>query len=516
MIDIVKKEKGITLIALVVTIIVLIILAGVSINMLVGDNGIITQAQKVKEETEIAKNEELTSLNTLDNELNSILNNVTESEKEVGISDLKTGDYIVYDSGKNGEIMCRILYEADSDYGLQIISSGSVEDVTLGEPKEDWENAREDYNNAITVLNQKAEEYLNDAYALDVRCVGSNPSDKNAENTTMEEIASAEYKGADENYIEDYNTLRTFESRGIGVEYWLASRYISLLGNEISIRYMYDFGSPTDGVLIDTGLFDNPEARSMSFGFRPCITLKNDIKIISGDGKSETTAYKMEKREPSSPEKIATTVTELQEGDYIQYDSGENGNILCRVLYTADSENGLQIISQNTVKQVILGGTTLDEAKQSHNAAIQTLNNEAMKYKNDTYALDARCVGSNPKNKNAEVTSIFENTGFKNTDYNYKEDWEQMKKLSNVAYIGKQYWLASRHIEDSAGTYIGVRYVHDSRELFLIGTANFVHNGAIYGDGQAERGLRPCITLKQELIITGGNGTKDNPYTLGT
>ena len=131
MIDIVKKEKGITLIALVVTIIVLIILAGVSINMLVGDNGIITQAQKAKEETEIAKNEELTSLNTLDNELNSILNNVTESEKEVGISDLKTGDYIVYDSGKNGEIMCRILYEADSDYGLQIISSGSVEDVTL-------------------------------------------------------------------------------------------------------------------------------------------------------------------------------------------------------------------------------------------------------------------------------------------------------------------------------------------------------------------------------------------------
>ena len=58
MIDIVKKEKGITLIALVVTIIVLIILAGVSINILVGDNGIITQAQKAKEETEIAKNEE--------------------------------------------------------------------------------------------------------------------------------------------------------------------------------------------------------------------------------------------------------------------------------------------------------------------------------------------------------------------------------------------------------------------------------------------------------------------------
>lgn len=46
-----KKQSGITLIALVVTIVVLLILAGVSIAMLTGDNGIITQAQKSKEET---------------------------------------------------------------------------------------------------------------------------------------------------------------------------------------------------------------------------------------------------------------------------------------------------------------------------------------------------------------------------------------------------------------------------------------------------------------------------------
>ena len=50
-----NKERGVTLIALVVTIIVLIILAGVSITMLVGENGIITQAQRAKEETEQAK-----------------------------------------------------------------------------------------------------------------------------------------------------------------------------------------------------------------------------------------------------------------------------------------------------------------------------------------------------------------------------------------------------------------------------------------------------------------------------
>ena len=46
-----KTAKGITLIALVITIIVLLILAGVSIATLTGQNGILTQADKSKTET---------------------------------------------------------------------------------------------------------------------------------------------------------------------------------------------------------------------------------------------------------------------------------------------------------------------------------------------------------------------------------------------------------------------------------------------------------------------------------
>ena len=67
-----KKEnfqRGITLIALVVTIIVLIILAGVSINMIVGDNGIIIQAQKAAEDTKQAQEKESIQLAILENEL---------------------------------------------------------------------------------------------------------------------------------------------------------------------------------------------------------------------------------------------------------------------------------------------------------------------------------------------------------------------------------------------------------------------------------------------------------------
>lgn len=46
-----KQEKGITLIALVITIIILIILAGVAISMVIGPDGLIKQAQRAKSDT---------------------------------------------------------------------------------------------------------------------------------------------------------------------------------------------------------------------------------------------------------------------------------------------------------------------------------------------------------------------------------------------------------------------------------------------------------------------------------
>ena len=54
----IRNRKGITLIALVITIIVLLILAGVSIAMLTGTNGILTQAQKAKLSTELSSYKE--------------------------------------------------------------------------------------------------------------------------------------------------------------------------------------------------------------------------------------------------------------------------------------------------------------------------------------------------------------------------------------------------------------------------------------------------------------------------
>ena len=64
-----KSEKGITLVALAITIIILIILAGVSINVLIGENGLIGREKLAKEQYTNATIDEQEKLNELEAQL---------------------------------------------------------------------------------------------------------------------------------------------------------------------------------------------------------------------------------------------------------------------------------------------------------------------------------------------------------------------------------------------------------------------------------------------------------------
>ena len=85
------KQRGITLIALVITIIVFIILAGVTINTLVGENGIITQVQRAKQETEEKQKEELGGLTSLEQQLDEAIGKTYIVEKGVNKPRLAEG-----------------------------------------------------------------------------------------------------------------------------------------------------------------------------------------------------------------------------------------------------------------------------------------------------------------------------------------------------------------------------------------------------------------------------------------
>ena len=360
--------KGITLIALVITIIVLLILAGVSIATLTGQNGILTQSQNAKEQTENSNNWEQvklavtagklenitkgTDLNTaIQNELRKTASAATVTgeteEKEItyfgkvynvnvktgatsdgedefqkpdyneAMLSLKQKDYVLYDTGVEGvgKILCQVLYEASSEYGLQIIPVDCIKkndeyvqveifdskttglmpgDSTIITSSEE-EEYKDKYNTVIEELNSKAMEYANTNYIVDARCIGSNPKAKNSENKNMKlgkRQESTELKDEDDNYTIDYENLSNLNMLNTAEAYWMASRYneqgqvyFSSDGIHFKLRIVEAESEEIYGYN-NNGLYDAISVNS--FGFRPAFLLKGNLQIISGDGQQET------------------------------------------------------------------------------------------------------------------------------------------------------------------------------------------------------------------------------------
>jgi len=316
-----KSKKGITLIALVVTIIVLIILAGVSISLVLGDNGIVTKAKEAKQNMQVAANEEQSSLANLEvaieNEGGASGGTEETPTPQKTINDLKAGDYIKYDTGvtsvgENGVITCRVLYEASSAYGLQIISDKNVADVTLG-VNDDFEASKESYNNAIETLNNNtigAGKYLNTTYAVDARCVGSVPTVDGSGNFTEKnkEVAgpvtmqfsyngstTIDCKNEDTNYVTDETQMINANIKTTGQYYWIASRNVDSNPSScyFDVRYVGSSGDLGSNYLCYVKSYGSADGNSNFNGLRPCFSLRSDIKITGGDGKEEATAYTM-------------------------------------------------------------------------------------------------------------------------------------------------------------------------------------------------------------------------------
>lgn len=79
----VKTNKGLTLVALVITIIILLILSGIVLNLTIGKNGIITNAKEAKKAQEIAEIKERLSLEIATAESDAIIRNESLEKKQL-------------------------------------------------------------------------------------------------------------------------------------------------------------------------------------------------------------------------------------------------------------------------------------------------------------------------------------------------------------------------------------------------------------------------------------------------
>ena len=109
-----NSNRGITLIALVITIIVLLILAGISIAMLTGENGILTKADRSREETEKQSIIEEARIEILEKQTENF---GTLTEKE--LINILTPSYGTLSNNGEKTVLDKILITKDGKYLLR-------------------------------------------------------------------------------------------------------------------------------------------------------------------------------------------------------------------------------------------------------------------------------------------------------------------------------------------------------------------------------------------------------------
>ena len=124
-------NKGITLIALVITVIVLLILAGVTISALSGDNGILQNAGRAKEETEIGNEKDQIGIAVAGTVADNEGGDLTEDIFRTNLVDRQGNDATVTDEGENLRVKFN---DTEREYLVNKVTGELVEPLKQATP----------------------------------------------------------------------------------------------------------------------------------------------------------------------------------------------------------------------------------------------------------------------------------------------------------------------------------------------------------------------------------------------
>ena len=238
-----ENKKGITLIALVITIIVLLILAGISIGAITGDNGIINQAHNAKDDTQKAQWEEQIDVAIIDAESkhrNPTMANVIEELKNKHVIDdasqvneqtgaIETNEpkYTIegklddYIKGITADVIANA--EDKSEFYGAIVNNYTCENSA---GVNNWKIFYADENNIYII----ADDYINVAY-----CPGS-------KNYEIYDNGNG-YKLSMNNVIKDYQGSQDITDeriKALNNDYFNVKGYSSTNNNMKAVAYMLD------------------------------------------------------------------------------------------------------------------------------------------------------------------------------------------------------------------------------------------------------------------------------------
>lgn len=239
-----NSTNGITLIALVITIIVLLILAGVSITMLTGDNGILTQASTAKKEMIVAEQKEQITLAYIRAKAKNIDKQVLSADLNEEF--LANGIKNVQISGANPII---ITFDDTNLYTLD--TDGKINLVT-GNAKEILDNASTSYGAVVTNYDIDGSTGVNwkifnsdgiNIYLIADDYINYEVIPNSKENNKLNQSDSYPNSAYFTNVLNDYNGSRDIANNNPAYK-WLneyyEKQYISENNNMKAVAYMLD------------------------------------------------------------------------------------------------------------------------------------------------------------------------------------------------------------------------------------------------------------------------------------
>ncbi|HIT37706.1 MAG TPA: hypothetical protein IAB59_04460, partial [Candidatus Onthousia faecipullorum] len=272
-----------------------------------------------------------------------------------------------------------------------------------------------------------------------------------------------------------------------GLDWWCITPY-----NSTNVRSITFIGAVNNG------------APSAAFGIRPSINLKSNVKIVDGDGTVDN-PYRLSG--DNDTDLSGTLLNTRYSGEYITFGNDENN--LYRIV-SRETEGLTKITSAEPLKS---SGAFKTMEFDSNNNANYSSTNTIGAFLNGEYLVSY--VDSGYRNMIEDNTIWYLGTvrGYASYKLAKYTDETGNTLTSNItsATIGLLRMgelMAGQFDKYNNNTFYWTLTLYD----FYVRSVNT--NGASTGTSPVLAGVKPSINLKSNVVITGGDGTKENPFTL--
>ena len=248
------------------------------------------------------------------------------------------------------------------------------------------------------------------------------------------------------------------------------------------------------------------ERYTNAVAIRPSINLKPEIKIVSGDG-SEENPYRLEGDNDINLK--GTLLNTRYSGEYITFGTGENN--LYRIV-SHETEGLTKITSAEPLKE-----NGKFKTMAFGDGVYYSNTNEVGSFLNGEYLDSGSYLTSEQVNMIEDNTTWYLGTVGSGASYRLAKYGDiNMSNLTSNITISKVGLLR-------LGELMGGQYNNSSNNanctyLTPINSANIwymIQFGQAYSYAPSSSvGIKPSLNLKSNVIITGGNGTLQNPFTL--